>query len=116
MERKSRDIIIKKILKYCDEINLAHDEYHHSFEVFESNPTYKNAIALCLLQIGELTGNLSDSFKDTYPQIPWKAIRGMRNVVAHQYGKIDVATVCETADSDIEELRLFCTDILNSAE
>ena len=114
---KSRDvIIIEKILRYCDEIDLAHGEYHHSFEVFQTNPTYKNAVALCLLQIGELSGNLSDEFKDLHGTIPWKAIKGMRNVVAHHYGKIDAVTVWETADSDIEDLRTFCLSVLDQNE
>lgn len=68
---KSRDtIIVEKILGYCNEINMAHDEYQHSFEIFKNNPTYKNAVALCLLQIGELSGNLSDEFKKSHSAIP----------------------------------------------
>lgn len=112
---KSRDtVIIEKILRYCEEINMAHDEYHHSFEVFKSNPTYKNAVSLCLLQIGELAGNLSEEFKAAHGAIPWKAIKGMRNVVAHHYGKIDEVTVWETAEGDIEELKRFCLSILKA--
>ena len=113
MERSRDIIIIEKILRYCDEINIAHEEYHHSFETFKANPTYKNAVAMCLLQIGELSSNLTDDFKEKNAGIPWKAIKGMRNVVAHHYGKIDEDTVWETADSDIEDLRAFCLSVLN---
>ncbi len=37
----------------------------------------------------------------------------MRNVVAHEYGKIDEVTVWETAENDTEDLRLFCLSILD---
>ena len=79
--------VLEKIVKYCEEIEHAHREYHCDYETFCNNPTYRNAVALCLMQIGELTNKLSVEFRDTYTQIPWRAIRGMRNVVAHEYGQ-----------------------------
>ena len=77
-------------------------------KTFCSNPTYRNAIALCLLQIGELVKKLSDEFVQSHTTIPWKAIRGMRNVVAHEYGHIDIDTIWETSETGIIELRDFC--------
>ena len=38
----------------------------------------------------------------------------MRNVVAHEYGKIDVETVWETAESGTKELKEFCQRELNN--
>jgi len=86
-----------------------------SYDSFVSNSVYRNAVSLCLLQIGELANHLSNEFKETYPQIPWRAICGMRNVVAHQYGKIDVATVWETAEDGVCELLDFCNSILQES-
>ena len=60
------------------------------------------------MQIGELTIKLSQEFKDEYTEIPWRAIRGMRNVVAHEYGTIDAETVWETAENGTQELKMFC--------
>ena len=82
--------ILEKILKYCSEIEAAHEDFGRSFERFCNSSTYRNAVAMCLLQI------------------PWRAIRGMRNVVAHEYGKIDVETVWETAENGTRELVEFC--------
>ena len=98
----NRDIqILQKIQGYCDDIMFTHTEYDRNYNTFCSNPTYRNAIALCLLQIGELVKKLSTT-------IPWKAIRGMRNVVAHEYGHIDIDTIWETSEAGIIELRDFC--------
>ena len=102
------------IVKYCEDIDHAHGEYHRDYAVFCANPTYRNAVAMCLLQIGELTTKLSLEFKDQYPEIPWRAIRGMRNVVAHDYGKIDEETVWETAEDGTRELKEFCLRHLGS--
>ena len=91
----NRDIqILQKIQGYCDDIMFTHTEY--------------DRIALCLLQIGELVKKLSDEFVQSHTTIPWKAIRGMRNVVAHEYGHIDIDTIWETSETGIIELRDFC--------
>lgn len=66
------------------------------------------------MQIGELANHLSDEFMETYREIPWRAIRGMRNVVAHEYGKIDTATVWEIAKDGVDELAHFCGQILGT--
>ncbi len=115
MQAKGRDMqILEKIVKYCEEIEFAHNEYHRSYAVFCSNSTYRNAVALCLMQIGELTNKLSDEFKAAHSEIPWRAIRGMRNIVAHEYGKIDEETVWETAENGTKELQEFCQRELNN--
>ena len=113
MKPLDRDLtIIQKMLKYCDEIDEAHSSFGRSFEAFRSNSVYRNAVSLCLMQIGELSNHLSEDFKDSHPSIPWYQIRGMRNVVAHEYGTIDVGIVWETATEDILVIRSFCRELL----
>ena len=88
MPVKDRDMqILKKIMGYCEDIEHAHGEYHRDYAILCSNPTDRDAIAMCLMQIGELTNKLSQEFKDGHSEIRWRAIRGMRNVVAHEYGR-----------------------------
>lgn len=109
MEVEKRDLaILEKIDCYCAEIQEAHAAFDKNYDAFLKSSIYRNAVCLCLMQIGELTGKLSDVFKTEHPDIPWRAIRGMRNVVAHEYGRIDVETVWETAEDGVSELRDFC--------
>ena len=94
METKERDMsIIEKIHEYCTQIADTHERFNDSYEQFDSDFIYRNAICLCLLQIGELSGKLSNEFKEGNNDIPWRAIRGMRNMVAHEYGHIDIPTL-----------------------
>lgn len=117
MKISERDFsIIEKIYNYCCEIDEAHNEYNKSFTSFQNNSVYRNAVCLCLMQIGELSNHLSDEFKAEYSNIPWRAIRGMRNVVAHEYGHIDVETVWETADNGTTELADFCKSIIDKSK
>lgn len=117
MTAPSRDIqILEKVRQYCDDIVFTHAEYKHDYEVFRANPTYRNAIALCLMQIGELVRKLSDEFVQAHTDIPWRAIRGMRNVVAHEYGHIDVDILWDTSETSIIELRDFCISQIDTQQ
>ena len=58
--------ILEKIIKYCDEIDQANEDFGKSFEILNSKSSYKNAVAMCILQIGELITHLTDDFKSIY--------------------------------------------------
>lgn len=113
MKGYDRDIsIIEKIINYCRQIEDAHLRFDSSFEKFKNDSLYHNAVCMCLLQIGELSNHLSENFKSTHNNIPWNAIRGMRNIVAHEYGNIDFEIVWETASIEIKDLCNFCLNII----
>ena len=105
-------LIRRKMLGYCDEIEEAHNSFGRSFDECCSNSVYRNAVCLCIMQIGELSNHLSEKFKEDHPAIPWNQIRGMRNVVAHEYGSLDVGIIWETAVEDSLVIKSFCNDIL----
>lgn len=104
--------LIQHILRYCEEIEIAHSDFGNSKELFFSSSTYRNAIAMPILQIGELAHHLSSEFLQAHPQIPWKQIIGTRNFYAHAYPSVDIDLVWETSLDDIKRLKEFCKDIL----
>lgn len=104
--------ILEHILKYCDQIDATVERFGRGQQAFESDVVYQNAVALCLLQIGELVGHLSDDFKASRPQIPWRQIKALRNIIAHNYASIDAETAWEIVETDISVIRAFCADEL----
>jgi uncharacterized protein with HEPN domain len=113
MNSKERNIdILEHIIKYCDEVFETQAYFGNSYEVFKANSIYRNAVAMCILQIGELSGLLTDGFKEKYSGVPWRNIRGMRNIMAHKYGDISVITVWEAMAEDIPVLREYCNSVL----
>ncbi|MBQ9552130.1 MAG: DUF86 domain-containing protein [Clostridia bacterium] len=97
------------IRDYCTEILQTVNRYGDSFAAFSSDPDYQKSVSFSLLQIGELSGKLSESFrKETSELIPWAAIRGMRNLVAHNYGSVSRDLVWKTILEDIPVLLSFC--------
>ena len=107
MSNRDRILLIK-IVKYADEIQETINRFNLSREAFVSDFVVKNAISMCILQIGELVGNLSDEFKSDNNNIPWREIKAMRNIAAHNYGEIDTDILWETAIYDIPELKELC--------
>ena len=103
---------IEHVLRYCGQLETAHRDFGCSKERFYESTTYQNAVCMCILQIGELIGKLSDAFRSAHPEIPWHKIRGMRNFVAHEYGKLDLEIVWFTATKSIPELKRFCEGFL----
>jgi hypothetical protein len=65
------------------------------------------------MQIGELSHCLSDSFIDTYVLPVWKKSYGLRNIYAHQYGKIDKEIIWDAITRNIPDLHKLCNNILS---
>lgn len=100
--------VIEHIKGYCEEIEKELKEIDNDKERFLNSSVYKNSLALCVLQIGELVGLLSEEFKLSNQEMDWRNIKGMRNVVAHKYGSFDFDVLWETVTEDIPKLYEFC--------
>ena len=104
---------IAHIRDYCAEIGETMGRYGASFEIFATDTDYQKSISFSILQIGELSGRLSEGFRtETAAEIPWTAIRGMRNLFAHNYGSMSREVIWKTALEDIPPLLAFCDRIL----
>ncbi|MBM6829478.1 DUF86 domain-containing protein [Anaerotignum lactatifermentans] len=106
--------VLKHMVKYCDQIEETVLRFQKDFAVFAKDHIYQNAVALCVLQIGELTTKLTEEFKQTYTGMPWNQIKAMRNIVAHNYGSIDAEILWETIENDVPQLKAYCLDILQT--
>ncbi len=61
--KNSDRIILKKILKYCRQIEEACDMFDNDYNNFVGKPVFQNACCMCILQIGELCKAVSDEMK-----------------------------------------------------
>lgn len=103
---KSEDIlIIKKIIKYCGDIGTLMARFNTDFERYKTDISFQYSCNMCIIQIGELANRLSDETKGNNKDIPWSAIRGMRNLHAHDYENVDLEIVWNTLLEDIPALK-----------
>ncbi len=54
--------------------------------------------------IGEATAHLNEKTRQAFPELPFRKMRGMRNIVAHDYATVDVRIVWEVATIHVPEV------------
>lgn len=110
---KSSDrVIISKIVQYCDDIETLLNQYDYNYDSYKSEIAFQYSCNMCILQIGELVGRLSEECKAKNRDIPWSAIKAMRNIHAHDYEKVDLDIVWNTLTVEIPELKEKLMDLL----
>ncbi len=77
------------------------------FDGFQADERTSLAIERLLQNIGEAASHVSAAGRARHPQVPWKEIIGMRNVLAHQYGAIDARRVWMSASVGVPQLLAF---------
>ena len=108
---------IKHLRDYCTEIEKTVTRYGRAFAIFDSDPDYQRSVSFSILQIGELSGGLSQEYRQaTADRVQWGPIKGMRNLVAHNYGSMSREIIWETATTDIPALKRFCEEQLANTD
>lgn len=70
----------------------------------EDNEVLVDSVMFRLIQISENSDKLSDDFKRAHTAIPWRAMKGLRNRIVHEYGNVDLSVVYDTVQNDIPML------------
>jgi uncharacterized protein with HEPN domain len=84
-------------------------------ESFMSSSMLQDAIIRQISIIGEAGTHISDKTRVEHPDIPWRKIIGMRNMLMHQYFGTDLAFVFTTATERIPELAERVEQIITSS-
>ena len=70
----------------------------------DTDQKFRYAVQYCLLVVGEAAAHVSESTRDKLPNVPWRAMVGMRNWLVHGYAGIRAQTVWDTATKDLPAL------------
>lgn len=90
------------------------ESYIHNatFELFLSNTMMQYASVKQLEIIGEAANHLSPSIKKYYPEIKWREIVGLRNLLIHEYFGIDTRVVWDIIETDMLPLKIRIQEII----
>lgn len=69
-----------------------------------NNAEKQDSVLRRLEVIGEAASRLSQETRDRFPGVLFRAMRGMRNIIAHDYGDVDLYLVWKTASDDVPAL------------
>lgn len=96
-------IVVQKILS---ELNIGLEMLGNtSLNDFLKDEKLKRAIAMTVVNVGELVKCITQEMRKEYPQIPWKAIAGMRDIAAHKYQTLRMDDVYTTVKREFPALQ-----------
>lgn len=75
------------------------------YDSFTKNSMVIDAVIRNLEIIGEAIRNIPDNIIDKYPDIPWKRMIGLRNIVIHTYFGIDLENIWKIITENIPEVK-----------
>ena|SRR5688572_26577322 len=87
MPRDDR-VYLADMLKYAQEVV---DNFTAGFDrrLYGEHVQTRRSVERSVQLIGEAAKHVSDGFRDAHPEIPWRKIIGQRNVLVHEYGRLD---------------------------
>ena len=113
--------------RFRDETTLLRLVEHLSFAVqdaaeassaadLEANRPLLNSVAMELIQAQEAANRLSDAFISEIPNLPWPQLRGLRNIIVHEYDAIDADELYRTVTVDVPHLIELLQPIVDDIE
>lgn len=106
---KNDTLYVRHILDACEKIEQYVSVGH---ERFMAESHWQDAVIRQLEIIGEAAKNLSDTFRDEHPGIPWRRVCGLRDVLIHNYMGVDLDAVWEVTQTSLPGLKVEMQAIL----
>ena len=114
MPPRSWRVRIEDILDAID--NIEHYVAGLDFDAFDADRKTVDAVERNLEIIGEATANLPDEVLDRWPEVPWRYMKGVRNLLAHEYFGVDVGIIWQTIQEDLPAITPLLHKVLASAD
>lgn len=110
----------RSLLLYCDDILDAIEAIRSymrgiNFEEFAGDPMRCDAVLYQLVIIGEAVRQIPVQVRDQYPEIEWRRVVGMRDVVVHGYHRVELSIVWSIAMHQLEPLKEVVRHLLRDA-
>ncbi|UCG70087.1 MAG: DUF86 domain-containing protein [Thermoplasmata archaeon] len=114
MNKRNNRLYVKDILESIKRIeNYISDQ---SYDEFIKNDMIRDAVLRNLEVIGEAAKNIPDAIREKYPDVPWKRIIGLRNIVIHEYFGVDFENIWKIIKENIPEIKPFIEKIHEKME
>ncbi|MEN6326317.1 MAG: DUF86 domain-containing protein [Syntrophomonas sp.] len=82
-------------------------------DAFMESSYTQDAVIRNLEVIGEATKRISMDFRNQYPDIPWKQMAALRDVLIHDYMGIDVQIVWNVVAKDLPQVKMKLNSVLS---
>ena len=86
------------------------------FQDFQVNREKIFAVIKLLEIIGEAVKKIPEEQRVNYPEISWKSVAGMKDVLVHEYWQIDEVIIWETIQKSLPPLTIAIQKMLSQEE
>jgi uncharacterized protein with HEPN domain len=74
-------------------------------ERFYTDELIQDAVLRNLEVMGEAAKRIDETFRSAHPNIPWRALAGLRDILIHQYEGVDLERVWAIVERDLPSLK-----------
>lgn len=85
-------------------------------DVFFTDSHWQDAVIRQLEIIGEATKHLSSSIRERHPNVQWRRISGLRDVLIHNYMGVDISSIWEITQHRLPEFKQTIVSIIQELE
>ena len=114
MSKRKPDVYLQDILESIGHIQRFLDSV--SEEEFYKNVEKQDAVLRRLEIIGEAVKHLPDEIRNNHPDVPWRQIAGMRDIIIHEYFGVTLEMVWVVATDDILNLKTKVEEMIESKQ
>ena len=105
-QNRVRDVLaaIEEIREFIKDI---------TFDEFQGDRKTVRAVLYNLAIIGEAVRGIPPELEASHPEIPWEDVRGMRNIVIHEYFQVSLSIIWQTVQEDLASLETSLRQLIN---
>lgn len=81
---------------------------------WDTDRILQSAVLHKMMLMGEIASALPDDLRERHPELPWRRMRGFRNIAVHRYFAVDWAVVWQIAVEDVPKLEALAMDLLRA--
>lgn len=84
-----------------------------TFSEFQADQKTIRAVLYNLAIIGKSVRSIPSEVEALHPEIPWNDVRGMRNIVIHEYFQVNLSIIWQTIQEDLVSLEFSLCQLIS---